>query len=76
MSGYWMFGSYMGTITSICDAYWLVIGDLPYLAWVNGGQPYFEQTTKFLNQNSLFGLDLEKMFFAPRPKIVLQQNRP
>jgi hypothetical protein len=23
MSGYWMFGSYMGTITSICDAYWL-----------------------------------------------------
>jgi hypothetical protein len=24
---------------------WLVIGDLPYLAWVNGSQPYFEQTT-------------------------------
>jgi len=45
MSGYWMFGSYMGTITSICDAYWLVIGDLPYLAWVKGSQPYFEQTT-------------------------------
>jgi hypothetical protein len=32
MSGYWMVGSYMGTITSNCDAYyannWLVIGDL------------------------------------------------
>ena len=24
---------------------WLVIGDLPYLPWVNGSQPYFEQTT-------------------------------
>src|SRR6266852_4993995 len=29
----------------------------------------------FLNQNSLFGLDLEKVFCAPVPKIVLQQNR-
>jgi len=50
MSGYWMFGSYMGTITSNCDAYYanpgiVVIGDLPYLAWVKGSQPYFEQTT-------------------------------
>jgi len=24
---------------------WVVIGDLPYLAWVNGSQPFFEQTT-------------------------------
>jgi hypothetical protein len=31
---------------------------------------------RFLNQNSLFGLDLEKVFFAAEPKIVLQQNRP
>ena len=30
----------------------------------------------FLNQNSLFGLDLEKVFCGPVPKIVLQQNRP
>jgi hypothetical protein len=29
-----------------------------------------------LNQNSLFGLDLEKVFFAPGPKIVLQHYRP
>jgi hypothetical protein len=28
-----------------------------------------------LNQSSLLNPDLEKMFFAPRPKIVLQQNR-
>ena len=31
---------------------------------------------EFLNQNSLFGLDLEKVFFAPGPKIVLQHYRP
>ena len=31
---------------------------------------------EFLNQNSLFGLDPEKVFFAPRPKIVLQHHRP
>jgi hypothetical protein len=30
---------------------------------------------EFLNQNSLFGLDLEKDFFAPGPKIVLQHYR-
>jgi hypothetical protein len=30
----------------------------------------------FLNQNSLFGLDLEKVFFAPWLKIVLQHYRP
>jgi hypothetical protein len=29
-----------------------------------------------LNQNSLFGLDLEKVFFAPGLKIVLQHYRP
>ena len=29
-----------------------------------------------MNQNSLFGLDLEKVFFAPGPKIVLQHYRP
>ncbi len=29
---------------------------------------------EFLNQNSLFGLDLEKVFFAPELKIVLQHN--
>ena len=29
-----------------------------------------------MNQNSLFGLDLEKEFFAPEPKIVLQHYRP
>jgi hypothetical protein len=31
---------------------------------------------EFLNQNSLFGLDLEKVFFAPGLKIVLQHYRP
>ena len=31
---------------------------------------------EFLNQNSLFGLDLEKFFFAPGLKIVLQHYRP
>jgi hypothetical protein len=30
---------------------------------------------EFLNQDSLFGLDLEKVFFAPGPKIVLQHYR-
>jgi len=30
---------------------------------------------EFLNQNSLFGLDLEKVFFAPGLKIVLQHYR-
>jgi hypothetical protein len=28
----------------------------------------------FLNQNSLLELDCEKLFFAQRPKIVLQHN--
>src|SRR5208282_388110 len=31
---------------------------------------------EFLNQNSLFGLDLEKVFFARGLKIVLQHYRP
>ena len=31
---------------------------------------------EFLNQNSLSGLDLEKVFFAPGLKIVLQHYRP
>jgi hypothetical protein len=31
---------------------------------------------EFLNQNSLFGLDLRKVFFAPGLKIVLQHYRP
>ena len=31
---------------------------------------------EFLNQNSLFGLDLENVFFAPGLKIVLQHYRP
>jgi hypothetical protein len=31
---------------------------------------------EFLNQNSLFGLDLEKVFFPPGLKIVLQHYRP
>jgi hypothetical protein len=29
-----------------------------------------------VNQYSQFGLDLEKLFFAPGPKIVLQHYRP
>jgi hypothetical protein len=31
---------------------------------------------ELLNQNSLFGLDLEKVFFAPELKIVLQDYQP
>jgi hypothetical protein len=34
------------------------------------------QTAGFLNQYSPFTLNLEKVFFAPRPKIFLQQYRP
>jgi hypothetical protein len=33
------------------------------------------QSSGFLNQYSPFGLDLEKMFFTPALKIVLQHNR-
>ena len=36
---------------------WLVIGDLPYLAWVNGSQPYFEQTTNRREAVFLFALN-------------------
>jgi hypothetical protein len=34
------------------------------------------QTAGFLNQYSPFTLNLENVFFAPRPKIFLQQYRP
>ena len=36
---------------------WLVIGDLPYLPWVNGSQPYFEQTTNRREAVFLFALN-------------------